>query len=78
MYIYIHSLKCYRSVAGNFVIEPSFFSLCTVGLNLVLKLISLLYPVKLHMGCSAGETVFSRINRRNESQAIPHRYITES
>ena len=44
----------------------------------VIDFISLLYSVKLHMGCSAGKTVFSRINRRNESHVIPSRYITES
>ena len=40
--------------------------------------ISLFYSVKLHMGCSAGKTVFSCINSRNESQVIPNRYITKS
>ena len=30
------------------------------------------------MGCSAGKTVFSCRNSRNESQVIPSHYITES
>ena len=43
-----------------------------------INFISLLYSVKLHMGCSAGKSVFSRMNSRNESQVIPNRYITDS
>ena len=37
-HVHLHPLSCYRWVAVNFASEPSFFSLCTVGLNLVLKL----------------------------------------
>jgi len=81
-HVHLHPLSKVLSVGGReFCFRALIFLFVHCGSESgieAIDFISLLYSVKLHMRCSAGKTVFSRINRRNESQVIPNRYITES